>query len=184
MISVVILMGYVFLDCFILTSASVDTILGRIRAAFGHKVLKYCFSNRMIVKLESIAKPFDRLFCYINICIIISSNPQTINYRTVLIGFYLQFLTALFVLRTSLGYQICQKLASTVQDFMNNAQLGGRFFFDGSTPNGTFVAQIVPIIIFFSAFISAAYHIGLMNYIVVNMSRFMIYCLDTTGPEP
>ena len=123
------------------------------------------------------------LFCYINLCIVISSDPHAINYRTVLIGFNLQFLTALFVLRTSVGYEICKKLASLVQSFMGNAYLGGYFFFDGKRHNETFVAQIIPIIIFFSAFLSAAYHVGLMNYIVETMSRFMIYCLDTTGPE-
>ena len=113
----------------------------------------------------------------------ISSDPHAINYRTVFVGFYLQFLTALFVLRTSLGYEVCKKLASRVQSFMGNAILGGTFFFDGKQPNLTFVAQIVPIIIFFSAFLSAAYHVGLMKYIVDSMSRFMVYCLDTTGPE-
>ena len=84
-------------------------------------------------------------------------------------------------MRLPLGFTICHKLAASVQGFMDYAKVGGWLFF--GTEDRTFIAVIAPIIIFFSAVLSAAYHIGLMNYIVDHLSAIMEYCLGTTGPE-
>lgn len=105
------------------------------------------------------------LFVWMTICFVISSNLESINYRPVIIGFSLQFLVALLVLRTKYGFITGRLVAWKTQQMMDFGLPGGWAVF--GTEDRSFLSMIVPIIVFFSSMLSVAYHVGLMNYIVM-----------------
>lgn len=41
----------------------------------------------------------------------------------------------------------------------------------------------MPVIVFFSAVISVMYYIGLMQFVIRNIARFIAVCLRTTATE-
>ena len=104
------------------------------------------------------------LIVWMTVCFVISSNLESINYRPVLIGFTLQFLIALLVLRTTYGFIMGRLIAMKTQQIMDFGLPGGWAVF--GTEDHSFLSMIVPIIVFFSSMLSVAYHIGLMNFIV------------------
>jgi CNT family concentrative nucleoside transporter len=58
-----------------------------------------------------------------------SNNKKAINFRTVGVGIALQFLLALFILKTSLGKAIFGTLGAWVTTIIDFANVGGEFVF-------------------------------------------------------
>lgn len=80
-----------------------------------------------------------------------SRNRRAISWYTVLVGLYLQFLVALFVLRTAVGFAIFSFLSDRASDLLGFADDGLAFLTDSSVPNlSWFVISVVPPIIFFA----------------------------------
>lgn len=80
-----------------------------------------------------------------------SRNRKAISWYTVLVGLYLQFLIALFVLRTSVGYNIFTFISDRATDLLDFASDGLAFLTDDEVPTlSWFVISVVPPIIFFA----------------------------------
>lgn len=81
-----------------------------------------------------------------------SRNRRCVCWYTVLVGLYLQFLIALFVLRTDVGYNIFAWLGERAGDLLGFSQDGLAFLTDDDVPTLTwFVISVAPPIIFFAA---------------------------------
>lgn len=88
-----------------------------------------------------------------------SRNRRAISWYTVLVGLYLQFLIALFVLRTSVGYNIFDFLSNRASDLLGYAGDGLAFLTDDEVPTlSWFVISVVPPIIFFAGFAQMLSH--------------------------
>jgi CNT family concentrative nucleoside transporter len=88
-------------------------------------------------------------------------------------------------------------VSDQVKKFLQLTDLGTTFMFgnlvnsehyftDGSTWPGfgfQFAFAVLPTIIFFSAFISILYHMGVMQFLVELMAKFMKWTLGTSGAE-
>jgi CNT family concentrative nucleoside transporter len=99
----------------------------------------------------------------------LSSNRRAIRPRVVLSAFALQAGLAALVLYVPWGNQVLQAAASGVSNLLGYANEGTRFLFGAlaSDPLGqNFAIQALPVIIFFAAFISILYHLGLMQYVI------------------
>lgn len=71
---------------------------------------------------------------------------------TVLVGLYLQFMMAMFVLRTDVGYNIFSWLSDRAADLLGFADDGLAFLTDATVPTLTwFLITVAPPIIFFAA---------------------------------
>ncbi len=95
------------------------------------------------------------------------------------------------------GQDIFRVLSEQVKQFLQLTDLGTAFMFgnlankehfftDGSTWPGfgfQFAFAVLPTIIFFSAFISILYHMGVMQFLVESMAKFMKWTLGTSGAE-
>lgn len=80
-----------------------------------------------------------------------SKNRRAISWYTVLVGLYLQFLIALFVLRTTVGYNIFTFISNRASDLLGFASDGLAFLTDDTVPTlSWFVISVVPPIIFFA----------------------------------
>lgn len=103
------------------------------------------------------------------IAILLSSDRRAIRPRVVIAAFGLQAGLAALVLYVPLGNQILQGAASAVSNLLGYANEGTKFLFGGlaTDPLGqNFAIQALPVIIFFAAFISILYYVGIMQFAI------------------
>ena len=97
-------------------------------------------------------------------------------------GLFIQYLIALFVLKTAIGIEIFSFLSKLITDFLETSSVGLAFLI-GDYAKNSFAVNVLPAIVFFCAFISVVYYFGGMQYIVVKMAWFMMRLMDTSGSE-
>jgi CNT family concentrative nucleoside transporter len=120
-----------------------------------------------------------------------SNNRKAIDYRLVYWGLGLQIFFAVFILVTPIGKPIFMFLDKGINRLLSFSDAGAEFLFNAlaiGPPNenslGFFFAfQILPTIIFFSAFMAILYHIGIMQIIVKYLAKGMQKTLRTSGSE-
>jgi CNT family concentrative nucleoside transporter len=96
-----------------------------------------------------------------------SNNRRNIPVRTVVLAFTLQVSFALLVLYVPAGKEALNGFSVGVSNVINYGQEGINFLFGGLTAGGfVFAINVLCIIVFFSALISALYHIGLMPKVI------------------
>jgi concentrative nucleoside transporter, CNT family len=103
------------------------------------------------------------------IALLLSSNRKAIRPRVVLSAFALQAGLAALVLYVPLGNRILQGAAAGVSNLLGYANEGTKFLFGAlaTDPLGqNFAIQALPVIIFFAAFISILYYLGVMQYVI------------------
>jgi concentrative nucleoside transporter, CNT family len=103
------------------------------------------------------------------IAILLSSNRRAIRPRVVLAAFALQAGLAALVLYVPMGNRILQGAAGGVTNLLGYANEGTAFLFGAlaKDPLGqNFAIQALPVIIFFAAFISILYYLGIMQYVI------------------
>jgi concentrative nucleoside transporter, CNT family len=105
----------------------------------------------------------------LGVAFLLSSNRRAIRPRVVLAAFALQAGLAALVLYVPLGNRILQGAAGGVSNLLGYANEGTKFLFGAlaTDPLGqNFAIQALPVIIFFAAFISVLYYIGVMQYVI------------------
>lgn len=142
---------------------------------------------------------------------LLSNNRRAIPWRLVFYGTGVQFLLALFVLKTSFGRLIFDTANDAVVKILSFSNDGARFVFgnlvgqnvpvgipQAGAPahmanlslNGTFAQvgaffafSVLPTIIFFSAITAILYYFGVLQKIVQIIARAMQFSLKTSGAE-
>lgn len=142
---------------------------------------------------------------------IFSKYPGKIRWRHVLWGLGLQFLLALMVLRWSVGREVFQCLGDKVQIFLDYTDQGSSFVFGYLTTgnmtgwtnatesiNGTnytqsyialplqdqlFGFKVLPVMFYFSFFISILYFYGVMQWLVQKIGWCLQVTVGTTACE-
>lgn len=109
------------------------------------------------------------------------------NWRTVGVGMALLIAFAIIVLKTP-ARALFRWASAVVDRFLEFSNEGARFVFgDLASTNGSlgfvFAFQILPTIVFFAAFMSILYHVGIMPIIVRGMGRLLSRALGTSGAE-
>jgi concentrative nucleoside transporter, CNT family len=100
----------------------------------------------------------------------------------------LQFLIAMFVLRTGVGYWLLNKASSGVVWFLNFSFEGSKFVFGPlGDPKGSvgmvFAFQALPLIIYVAAFLSILYYVGILPALVSLAANAMFKLMGTSGAE-
>jgi CNT family concentrative nucleoside transporter len=126
---------------------------------------------------------------------LISSNRRKINYRILGGGVLLQFLFALFILRSKPGKLIFTWIGDLFQAVIGHVEAGSSFVFDippmaGEAPLPpalsllrTFAFGVLPTIVFFSSLMSMLYYLGVMQRLVEWIAWIMQRTLRTSGAE-
>lgn len=130
------------------------------------------------------------------ICFFMSNNKKKISLKTVLSGFSLQILLAVFVLKTKVGQIIFYKAGLLVEKILDFANKGGDFVFGSLTsnpqkwvevfgPGGDFIfaLKLIPTIIFVLIIVNILYHIGFMQKIVYVCAKVMYKIMNISGAE-
>jgi len=126
-----------------------------------------------------------------------STNRRRIRWRTVAWGLSLQVCFAFLVLRFDYGQRAMTYLGGVVNNMLSATFAGTRVLFgELGLPNGgafgkliapssgsIFAFQVLPTIIFISAFFAVLYHIGLMQIIIRGMAWIMLKTMRISGAE-
>lgn len=137
----------------------------------------------------------------IGLALIFSKDRKNVNWKLVGIGLSIQFILAVFILKSDaltelwspLGWPMLafEQLAGFFVVVLNYTTEGAEFIFGrlGHGPSyedslGVFFAfQVLPTIIFFASLTAILYHYGILQFIVKMVSRGMQKLLGTSGAE-
>jgi CNT family concentrative nucleoside transporter len=139
--------------------------------------------------LEVIFRGFLGLFILLGICYVFSNNRKAINWRLVIIGMSLQFIFALLVLRVGWvrgGFELIAAGFATLTGFTDAGTdfLLKSFISDKIEPsNLNFAFRVLPTVIFFSAFTSLLYYLGILQKIVYSLAWVMKKTMRLSGSE-
>ena len=119
----------------------------------------------------------------------LSKNRKAIKFRIVGWGLGLQFALALFVMKTTPGYWLMQKVSGGAVWFLNFAFEGTKFVFGPvlGDPNGTqgfvFAFTALPLIIYVAAFFALLYYLRILPLMVLGAGKIMFKLFGTSGAE-
>ena len=117
-----------------------------------------------------------------------STDRRHIRWRTVAWGLSLQLIFAFLVLRFDYGQRAMTWAGDVVNSMLACTQAGTKVLFGAlGTPNTSlgsiFAFQVLPTIIFISAFFAVLYHIGLMQIIIRGLAWVMLKTMRISGAE-
>ncbi|KAF4842285.1 Solute carrier family 28 member 3 [Colletotrichum siamense] len=113
-----------------------------------------------------------------------SRDWRKIPWHTVIGGMLTQFLIAVFVLKTSVGYDIFAFISEMARTLLEFAKDGLRFLTDDEVPTKTwFLISVVPPIIFFISLVQLLYHCGLLQWFIGKFAIFFFWTLRVSGAE-
>jgi concentrative nucleoside transporter, CNT family len=119
----------------------------------------------------------------------LSRNRKAIKLRIVAWGLSLQFLLALFVMKTLAGYWLIQKVSDGAVWFLSFAFDGTKFVFGPvlGDPHGTqgfvFAFTALPLIIYVAAFFALLYYLRILPLMVLGAGKIMFRLFGTSGAE-
>ncbi|ESO84568.1 hypothetical protein LOTGIDRAFT_132040, partial [Lottia gigantea] len=120
---------------------------------------------------------------FVLILFLFSEHRKQIKWRPVLGGFTLQFFLAVMILKWDVGYKLFHFLGGVVQVFLSYTDVGSKMVFGDKFMDHFFAMKVLPVIIFFSCFISILYHLGIMQAIIGKIAFVMRNMLGTTAAE-
>ena len=117
-----------------------------------------------------------------------SAHRSHINPRTIVVGVLLQFVLAYTLLHFPPVVAMFNMFAAGVTRVISFADAGTEFIFgkaaDASGPWGfIFAVKVLPIIIYFAAFMAVLYHLGVMQRVVAVLAWVIRRALAISGAE-
>ncbi len=117
-----------------------------------------------------------------------SRHKRHVNFRLVASALALQAVLAFCVLKTTIGQTVISSISSGIEYLYQYAGVGISFLF-GSLANGDgpwgniFAVKVLPVIIFFGAFMALLFHFGIVQRVVTALGLVVRPLLGTTGAE-
>ena len=119
-----------------------------------------------------------------------SNNRNRISFRTIYWGLGLQFIFAVFILKTPIGKPIFSFLDKIITKLISFSDAGSDFLFKsyiadvGVHPSLlNFAFRLLPTIIFFSSLMAVLYHFGIIQKIIKLIAKLMQKTMHTSGAE-
>jgi len=113
-----------------------------------------------------------------------SRNRKAINWHPVIVGMLIQFLIALFVLRTEAGYDIFKFISDLARALLGFAKDGVAFLTSEETSQiGYFFFSVLPAIIFFISIVQLLYYWGTLQWFISKAAVFFFWAMRISGAE-
>ena len=118
-----------------------------------------------------------------------SNNRKSIPWRLVIWGLGLQFIFAIFILKTPIGQPFFGVIDTAIKKVLSFSDAGSDFLFKSfgagvvEAPLMNFAFRLLPTLIFFSSLITVLYHFGIIQFIVKWVARAMQKTMRTSGSE-
>jgi CNT family concentrative nucleoside transporter len=128
------------------------------------------------------------IFLILGVAFLFSQHKRQVSIGMIVKGLALQYGIAYLILKTSGGLYCFEALSRGITQLYLFANEGASFVFgalaDASMPWGViFAIKVVPIVIFFGAFMSLLFHLGIIQKVVFVLAKLMQPLLGTSGPE-
>lgn len=113
-----------------------------------------------------------------------SRDRKRIVWHTVIVGMLFQFIIALFVLRTGVGYSIFNFISKRASDLLGFAKDGVSFLTSPDiAAKSWFLISVIPAIIFFVSLVQLLYYSGLLQWAIRKFATFFFWALRVSGAE-
>ncbi|KQC34451.1 Na+ dependent nucleoside transporter [Nonlabens sp. YIK11] len=124
----------------------------------------------------------------IGLCFLLSANKKKIDWKLVATGLGLQVVFAVLVLKVPAVAFVFDWISNKVVDFLNVSEAGADFVFGdlidvNSSLGYIFAFKVLPTIVFFSAFTSLLYYLGILQKIVYGFAWVMSKTMRLSGSE-
>ena len=145
-------------------------------------------SKGLGISVTSISRGMLGMVFLLLVCFLLSSNRKNINWRLVGTGLALQIIFALLVLKVPFVASIFDWISDKVVTFLNFSEKGAEFLFGGlvtdmDTFGYIFAFKVLPTIVFFSAFTSLLYYLGILQLFVKAFAWVMSKTMRLSGAE-
>lgn len=115
---------------------------------------------------------------------VVSRYKRRINWHTVSVGIFAQYVVALFVLRTKAGYDFFNWISFLARKLLSFAGDGAAFLTSQEVVSkGYFIANTIPSIIFFIAFIHIWYYYGILQWCIGKFAVIFFWAMEISGAE-
>ncbi|PSR82113.1 Na+ dependent nucleoside transporter C-terminus-domain-containing protein [Coniella lustricola] len=113
-----------------------------------------------------------------------SRDWRRIPWHTVIGGMLGQFLVALFVLRTHVGYEVFSFISSLARTLLGFAEDGVAFLTTNEVASlSWFLVGVVPPIVFFVSLVQMLFYLGLLQWFIRYFSVIFFWSLRVSGAE-
>lgn len=129
----------------------------------------------------------------LGLAVLLSDNRKAINFRTVGGAFAIQFILGAFILYVPWGQELLKNFSDGVSSVIAYGNKGTEFIFGGLVSGKmfeifggggfVFAFRVLPTLIFFSAFISVLYYIGVMQWVIKILGGGLQKALGTSRAE-
>jgi len=138
--------------------------------------------------LNSLGRGLLGMVFLLAVCFLLSSNRKKINWRLVITGLALQLIFAVLVLKVDFVANGFDWFSAKVVQFLNFSEKGAEFIFGGLVTDTDsfgyiFAFKVLPTIVFFSAFTSLLYYLGVLQVIVKAFAWVMSKTMQLSGAE-
>lgn len=139
--------------------------------------------------LSSVLRAGLGIAVFLGACWLGSENRRRINWRLVGGGIALQFVLAVLFLKTRYVSDVFAWLARRFADLLDFSRAGAEFLFGAALLNDKeawgfiFAIQVLPTIIFFAAFSSILYYLGILQRVVFACAWVMKRTMRMSGAE-
>jgi CNT family concentrative nucleoside transporter len=135
------------------------------------------------------------LVVLLGLCVALSRDRRAISWRLVLGALGLQWVLGVVFLAWDSGRNALRAFGDGFTEFLGLSQSGAGMVFgplaDGGLVAGVFgkehgflfATQVLPTVIFFSAFTAVLYHLGVLQLVVRGMAMIVLRVLGTSGAE-
>jgi len=122
-----------------------------------------------------------------------------VRWRCVLWGLGLQYVFAMLILKTRPGEQVFDFIGEQTAAFLDYAKVGGNFVFGEVAMKGAVTGDVaagnewkysiwsfsilIPTVVFFSSFVSILFHLGVLQTLIMGISKLMYYTMQTSVVE-
>lgn len=122
------------------------------------------------------------------VCYLLSSNRRLIDWRLVAVGMAAQLVFLVAILKVSFINMIFEYMARFFQQILKYSEAGAKFLFGSIVTEldsfgYIFAFQVLPTIVFFSAFSAILYYFGILQKIIYVFAWAMSKTMRLSGPE-
>jgi len=138
--------------------------------------------------IDSLWRGVLGMFFLITVCYLLSASRKSIDWKLVGSGLLLQLVFALLVLKVEVIATIFDWVSKNIVQFLAFSDKGAEFLFGGlvtdmNTFGFIFAFKVLPTIVFFSAFTSLLYYLGILQKIVFVFAWVMSKTMKLSGAE-
>ena len=138
----------------------------------------------------SYSKREDRAVSFFGVVVAIfclwlsSNNRNKIQWNSVIGGILMQFIVALFVLRTKCGFDVFNFISTLARELLGFAKDGVAFLTNAEVSQyGMFFFTVLPAVAFFVAFVHILYYFGVVQWAIIKFAHFFFWSLRVLGAE-